>query len=141
MSTSAAVLQMHDRPMFERNVTRALAVGAGAGVVAYAATQFGVGDALPYLAIAGTSLACVRGDKMDRLLLGALSIILPATPDGLHDLSSMWKVGLGAAAAGALMVKSRVCEKGDEGTVGSARPGLLNYGLAAPACGGLAVGG
>ncbi|MBI3185254.1 MAG: hypothetical protein HYZ28_24210 [Myxococcales bacterium] len=140
MSANATVLQMHHREAFERNVTRALAVGAGAGALAFAVQKAGVSVPLMYLALAGTSLACVRGDKMDRLLLGGLSVVLPALPWVL-GLSVGWTVALAAAAVGALMVKSRVCEKGEEGSVGSGRPGLFNFALGAAGCAGLSVAG
>jgi hypothetical protein len=141
MSSNAAVLQVQHREDFERNVTRALVVGAGTGALAFVTHRIGVDVPLSYLAIAGTSLACVRGDKTDRLLLGALSIILPATPWAFGLQSHAWTVALSAAFAGALMVKARLTEKGEEGSVGAGRPGLFNFGVGAAACAGLAVAG
>ncbi|MHB8872141.1 MAG: hypothetical protein ACYC8T_00495 [Myxococcaceae bacterium] len=140
MSNEVAVLQVQHREEFERNVTRALVVGAGTGALFYVGKRIGVDVPLPYLAIAGTSLACVRGDKMDRLMLGALSIILPATP-WAFGLSNAWTVALSAGFAGALMVKARLTEKGEEGSVGAGRPGLFNFGVGAVACAGLALAG
>ncbi len=140
MTESAAVLQLHHRDAFERNVTRALAAGAGAGAVAYFTHRVGADVPLSYLAIAATSLACVRGDRTDRLLLGALSVLLPAAPWGF-GLPHAWTLATSAAFAGALMVKARLAEKGEEGSVGAGRPGLFNFGVAALACAGLAVAG
>src|SRR5689334_9589784 len=124
-NSSSAVLQMHQREDFERNVMRGLAAGAGAGLLAYLtkglAAKLGVPldgvHLLSFLAISGTALAAVRGDKMDRLMLGALSLALPAAP-WLFGFSQSWTVALSGAAAGALMVKARQCEKGEEGSVG-----------------------
>lgn len=140
MSSSAAVVQLHHRETFERNVTRALVAGAGAGALAFLTTKFQLGVPLSFLALVATSLACVRGAKLDRLVLGALSIALPALP-WLFGLSTAWTVALAGAAAGLLMVKSRVAEKGTEGSVGADRPGALHYGLGAGATAGLAVAG
>lgn len=141
MSTSSsAVLQLHQREAFERNVTRALAAGAGAGLLAFLTNKVGVPVPLSFLAIAGTALAAVRGDKMDRWILTGLSLLLPAAP-WLFGLSHAWTVALSGAAAGALMVKARQCEKGEEGAVGGNRPSALHYGLAAAATAGLSVAG
>ena len=141
MSTSnTAVLQLHQREAFERNVTRALAAGAGAGVLAFLTQRLGVPVPLTFLAIAGTALAAVRGDRMDRWILTALSLVLPAAP-WLFGLSHAWTVALSGAAAGALMVKARQCEKGGEGAVGGTRATPLHYGLAGAATAGLSVAG
>src|SRR4051812_43017545 len=145
MSNNTAVLQMHHREDFERNVMRGLAAGAAAGALAYATQymgqRFGVhGVPISFLAIAGTALASVRGDKMDKLMLGALSLVLPAAP-WLFGFSQSWTVALAGAAAGALMVKSRQCEKGEEGSVAAMRPGLVHYAVAGTATAGLAVAG
>lgn len=145
MATNSAVLQMHQREDFERNVMRGLAAGAGAGLLAYLTQRMGMnfgvsGVPLAFLAIAGTALASVRGDKMDKLMLGALSLALPAAP-WLFGFSQSWTVALSGAAAGALMVKARQCEKGEEGSVGAVRPGLVHYGAAAAATAGLSVAG
>ncbi len=140
MSSSAAVLQLHHRDTFERNVTRAVVAGAGAGALAFLTQKLSLPVPLPFLALAATSLACVRGAKMDRLVLGALSVILPALP-WLFGLSAAWTIALAGAAAGLLMVKSRLAEKGPEGSVGSDRPGAVHYVLGAGATAGLAVAG
>lgn len=140
MSTTNAVIQMHQREVFETNVIRSLAAGAGAGILALVTQRIGVPVPLAFLAIAGTSLAAVRGDKFDKLLLAGLSIVLCAAP-WAFGLSMAWTVALSGAAAGALMVKSRLCERGEEGNVGASRPGLLNYALGSAATGGLALGG
>ncbi len=140
MSTSTAVFQLHQREAFERNVARSLAAGAGAGALAFVAQRIGLNVPIMYLALVGSALSCVRGDRMDRILLAALSVVLPAVPWVL-GLSSGWTVALAASAVGALMVKARVCEKGDEGSVASDRPGFLNYVLGAFGCAGLSVAG
>lgn len=138
--SNAAVIQLQHREAFERNVTRALAAGAGAGVLFFVAKKFAVDVSLPFLALVATSLACVRGDKMDRMLLTVLSVILPATP-WLFGFSGGWTVALAGCAAGVLMVKSRLAERGEEGSVGTDRPGALHYVGTALATGGLAVAG
>jgi hypothetical protein len=145
MSSNTAVLQMHQREEFERNVMRGLAAGAGAGLLAFVTqtlgSRLGVGGVpLAFLAIAGTALASVRGDRMDKLMLGALSVLLPAAP-WLFGFSQSWTVALSGAAAGALMVKARQLEKGEEHNVGNARPGPMHYAASAVATGGLAVAG
>ena len=140
MSTTNAVIQMHQREIFETNVIRGLAAGAGAGVLALLTARIGAPVPLAFLAIAGTSLAAVRGDKFDKMLLAGLSVVLCAAP-WLFGLSMAWTIALSGAAAGALMVKSRLCERGEEGNVGASRPGMLNYTVGAVATGGLAIGG
>lgn len=138
--SNAAVIQLQHREAFERNVTRALAAGAGAGVVGFLAQKLQVQVSLSFLALVATSLACVRGDKMDRALLTGLSVVMPALP-WLFGFSSAWTVALAGAAAGVLMVKSRLAERGEEGSVGADRPGALHYVGTALATGGLAVAG
>ena len=137
---NTAVLQLHQRETFERNVTRALVAGAGAGVLAFLTQRLHLAVPLSFLALVATVLACVRGDKMDRLMLTGLAIVLPALP-WLFGLSAAWSVALAGAAAGALMVKSRITERGEEGSVASDRPGPLHYVATALATGGLAVAG
>jgi hypothetical protein len=138
--SNAAVIQLQHREAFERNVTRALAAGAGAGVVGFLAQKLQVQVSMSFLALVATSLACVRGDKMDRMLLTGLSVVLPALP-WLFGFSAGWTVALAGAAAGLLMVKSRLAERGEEGSVGVDRPGALHYVGTALATGGLAVAG
>ena len=138
--SNAAVIQLQHRDAFERNVTRALAAGAGAGVIGFVAQKLNVQVSLPFLALVATSLACVRGDRMDRILLSGLSLVLPALP-WLFGMSAGWTVALAGAAAGVLMVKSRLAERGEEGSVGSDRPGVVHYVGTAVATGGLAVAG
>ncbi|MEW5741067.1 MAG: hypothetical protein AB1938_19250 [Myxococcota bacterium] len=137
---NTAVLQLHQRETFERNVTRALVAGAGAGVLAFLTQKLHFPVPLSFLALVGAALACVRGDKLDRLMLAGLAIVLPALP-WLFGLSAAWSVGLAGAAAGALMVKARISEKGEEGSVASDRPGPFHYVATALATGGLAVAG
>ncbi len=138
--TTTAVIQLHQREAFEENALRALAVGAAAGTLAYFAR--GVAPSLPwaYFAIAAASLACLRGDRIDRLMLGGLSLLLPALPWAV-GLPGSWSVLLGAAAAGVLIVHARVCERGQEGSLGAARPGRPHYALAAVGAGALALAG
>lgn len=138
--SNTAVIQLHQREAFERNVTRALAAGAGAGVLAFLTQRLHLPVPLAFLAIAATALACVRGDKLDKLLLGGLSITLPALP-WLFGLSAAWTVALAGAVAGALMVKARIAERGEEGSLASDRPGALHYVGSALATGGLALAG
>lgn len=138
--SNTAVIQLQHREAFERNVTRALAAGAGAGVLAFLAQRLQLQVPLSFLALVATSLACVRGDKFDRMLLVALSIFLPAVP-WLFGFSAAWTVAMAGAAAGALMVKARLAERGEEGNVGADRPGPLHYAGTALATGGLAVAG
>lgn len=138
--SNAAVIQLHQREAFERNVTRALAAGAGAGTLAFLAGRLGLPVPLSFLALVATSLACVRGDRVDRMMLTALSVLLPAVP-WLFGFSAAWTVGLAGCAAGLLMVKARLAERGEEGSVASDRPGALHYVGTALATGGLAVAG
>jgi len=78
--SSTAVVQLQQRDVFERNVTRSLLAGAGAGAVAWLTTRLQVPVPLSFLAIAAMGLACVRGDKLDRLMLMGASVLLPALP-------------------------------------------------------------
>ncbi|MCC6337367.1 MAG: hypothetical protein IT380_25645 [Myxococcales bacterium] len=137
---NTAVLQLHQRETFERNVTRALVAGAGAGVLAFLTQKLHLAVPLPFLALVAAALACVRGGMRDRLMLAGLAIVLPALP-WLFGLSAAWSVGLAGVAAGALMVKARIAEKGEEGSVASDRPGPFHYVATALATGGLAVAG
>ncbi|GMU63559.1 MAG: hypothetical protein AMXMBFR34_53220 [Myxococcaceae bacterium] len=137
---NTAVLQLHQRETFERNVTRALVAGAGAGVLAFLTQKLHLAVPLPFLALVAAALACVRGGLRDRLMLAGLAIVLPALP-WLFGLSAAWSVGLAGVAAGALMVKARIAEKGEEGSVASDRPGPFHYVATALATGGLAVAG
>jgi hypothetical protein len=137
---SATVLQLHHREEFERNVTRALAAGAGAGLLHLAILKAGLALPLAYLALAGAVLAVARGDKWDRILLSALGVLLPALPYAL-GMTPAWTAGLSAAAAGALLVRAHLNERGEEGQVGERRPTLVNYLLGAGLCAGLTLGG
>jgi hypothetical protein len=160
MSGTAATLTLHNREIFERNVTRGLVAGAAAGTLHFLANKLGVMlgsllgfTAMPfpapdqvhvlpltYAAIAATAVALARGDKLDRLLLIALGVVLPAIPWAL-GISFGWTVALSGAAAGALMVRSHLSEVGEEGAVAAGRPGPLNYAMGALFTSGLAVAG
>lgn len=141
MATQTAVLQMHQRDTFERNVTRSLAAGAAAGAVAYLSSKvLHLSVPMTYLALAAVLLACIRGDRLDRLMLGTLALVMPALP-WFFGFSHAWTLALAGAVTGALMVKARLAEKGVMGTVGFERPGLLHYGVASVATAGLTVAG
>ncbi|HEX8702038.1 MAG TPA: hypothetical protein VF815_24625 [Myxococcaceae bacterium] len=137
---SATVLQLHHREVFERNVTRALAAGAGAGLVHLGASAVGLPVPLAYLVIAGTVLAVARGDKWDRLLLSGLGVLLPALPY-LMGMAPAWTAGLSAAVAGALLVRAHLNERGADSQVAERRPTVINYVLGAGLCAGLSLGG
>lgn len=139
--TSSAVLQLHQREVFERNVTRAIAFGAGAGILHLAAQRIGASFVpLIYLAMVASCLSMVRGDRFDRMLLSGLSVALPAVAFML-EVSTTWKVGLGGALAGALMVRAHQCERGGDNQVGGERPGAVNHLIGAALAAGLALGG
>lgn len=137
---SATVLQLHHRESFERNVTRALAAGAGAGLLHLATLKAGLPLPLAYLVMAGTVLAVARGDRWDRILLSVLGVVLPAIPYAL-GMAPAWTAGLSAAAAGALLVRAHLNERGEEGQVGERRPTVVNYLLGAGLCAGFTLGG
>lgn len=136
----AATLSLQQREIFERNVSRSLAAGALAGLAGFVSARFSLGLPLAWLTLAGVALAHVRGDRWDRILLTGLSFVLPAVP-WLFGLSAAWTVAMAGAAAGLLMVKARLTERGEEGNVGLSRPGVAHYAAAALATGGLAVAG
>ncbi len=136
----AAALSLQQREIFERNVTRSVAAGALAGLAGFLSARFSLGLPLAWLAVTGVALAHVRGDRWDRILLTGLSLVLPAVP-WLFGLSAAWTVGMAGAAAGLLMVKARLTERGEEGNVGISRPGVAHYAAAALATGGLTVAG
>ncbi len=138
--SSTAVVQLQQRDVFERNVTRSLLAGAAAGAVAWLTTRLQVPVPLSFLSIAAMGLACVRGDKIDRLLLMGAAVLLPALP-WLFGLTQGWTVALAGAVAGAVVVKSRLTEYGEEGSVGASRPGVGHYVATAGATAGLAVAG
>ena len=136
----AATLSLQQREIFERNVSRSLAAGALAGLAGFVSARFSLGVPLAWLTLVGVALAHVRGDRWDRILLTGLSFVLPAVP-WLFGLSAAWTVAMAGAAAGVLMVKARLTERGEEGNVGVSRPGVAHYAAAAVATGGLAVAG
>ena len=136
----AATLSLQQREIFERNVSRSLAAGALAGLAGFVSARFSLGVPLAWLTLVGVALAHVRGDRWDRILLTGLSFMLPAVP-WLFGLSAAWTVAMAGAAAGVLMVKARLTERGEEGNVGVSRPGVAHYAAAAVATGGLAVAG
>jgi len=138
--SSTAVVQLQQREVFERNVTRSLLAGAGAGVVAWLTQRLHLPVPLAFLSIAAMALACVRGDKLDRLLLMGAAVLLPALP-WLFGLTQGWTVALAGAVAGAVVVKSRLTEHGEEGSVGASRPGIGHYVATAGATAGLSVAG
>lgn len=125
-TTSSAVVQLHQREAFERNVGRALVAGAGAGLLTFATSRIGVPVPLALIGVAATALACVRGDTADKLMLAAASVFGTGLP-WVFGLTSGWTVALSGAVAGAVMVKSRQCEKGEEGSIAGSRPGPAHY--------------
>jgi hypothetical protein len=138
--SNTAVIQLHEREEFERNVTRALAAGAGAGLIAFLSNRLHVPVPFSFLAIAATSLACVRGVRAEKAVLAFLSVLLPAVP-WLFGMSNGWTVAMAGAVAGAIIVKSRLAERGEEGSVGADRPALFHYVATAVSTGGLALAG
>jgi hypothetical protein len=138
--SSTAVVQLQEREVFERNVTRSLLAGAAAGAVAWLTTRLQMPVPLSFLALSAVGLACVRGDKLDRLMLMGASVVLPALP-WLFGLTQGWTVALAGAVAGAIIVKSRLTEHGEEGSVGASRPGIGHYVATAGATAGLSVAG
>ncbi|RKH11761.1 hypothetical protein D7X74_24900 [Corallococcus sp. CA047B] len=137
---NAAVLQFHHREAFEHTVTRALAAGAGAGLVQWLTLRLGMPMPLTWLAPAAVVLACARGDRWDRGLLAGLGLLLVGLPYGL-GLSPGWTVAMSGAAAGALLVRARLNELGEEGQVAEARPTLVHYGLGSVLGAGLTLAG
>lgn len=137
---NTAVLQLHHREAFERNVTRALVAGAGAGALAYLSSRLHTPIPLSFLALVAATLACVRGTRMDKMVLTALAMVLPGLP-WLFGLSTGWTVAMAGAAAGALMVRARVAEKGVEGSVATESPGVAHYVAGAVATAGLGLAG
>ncbi|XXF75953.1 hypothetical protein P2318_23230 [Myxococcaceae bacterium GXIMD 01537] len=137
---SATVLQLHHRESFERTVTRALAAGAGAGVLRLAASSVGLPVPLAYLAAAATVVASAKGDKWDRILLSGLGVLVPALPYAL-GMAPAWELGFSAAATGALLVRAHLSERGEEGQVGERRPTVVNFLLGAGLCAALTLGG
>jgi hypothetical protein len=137
---SATILQFHHREAFERTVTRALAAGAGAGLVHLATLRAGLPLPLAWLVPAAVVVACARGDKWDRGLLGGLGVLLTALPYAL-GMAPAWTVACSAAAAGALLVRARLNERGAEGQVAEARPTLVHFGLGAVLGAGLTLAG
>ncbi|MCE9666720.1 hypothetical protein LY474_02740 [Myxococcus stipitatus] len=137
---NATILQLHHREAFERTVTRAIAAGAGAGLVQLVSTRVGLPVPLSWLVPAAVVLACARGDRWDRLLLGGLGVGLTALPYAL-GMAPAWTVASGAAVAGALLVRARLSERGAEGQVAEARPTLFHFGLGGALGAGLCLAG
>ncbi len=139
MSSPQATFTLQRPGDFERNVTRAVVGGAGAGLLqllAYRALGVlgirGPGafpasteDALlplAYLAIAVAVAICARGDRLDRVLLTGAGVVLPALP-WLLGFSPAWAVGGAGAVGGALLVHAQARGVGEERTLGRARAG------------------
>jgi len=137
---NATILQLHHREAFERTVTRALAAGAGAGLLQLVTARIGLPLPLAWLVPAAVVLACAQGDRWDRILLGGLGVVLTAVPYAL-GMAPAWTVACSAAAAGSLLVRARLSEKGVEGQVAEARPTLVHLGLGALLGAGLTLGG
>ncbi len=137
---SATILQLHHREAFERTVTRALAGGAGAGLIHLATLRVGLPLPLAWLVPAAVVLACAQGDRWDRILLGGLGVLLTALPYAL-GMAPEWTVACSAAAAGALLVRARLSERGEKGQVAEARPTLIHFGLGAVLSAGLTLAG
>ncbi len=137
---TTAVLQLHRRESFERNATFAMGAGAAAGLVHLATAQVGLSVPLALLGMVASGLATLRGDRMDRVLVGALAVLLPCGL-WLLGLSPGWTVGLSAGTTGVLMVRAHLCELGEEGQVGTVRPGGLNYACAFALTAALGLGG
>jgi hypothetical protein len=140
MSASAAVVQLHQRDVFERNLTRAVVGGLAAGGVAWLTQRLGLAVPVSFLALVATALACVRGQRVDRWVLVSAAMVAPALP-WVFGMTRGWTLALAGAVTGLLMVKARLSEKGPEGAVGSDRPGLINYVLTGLATAGLTVAG
>ncbi len=140
MTAQTAVLQLHHREAFERNVTRSLVAGAAAGALGYIASRLHLPVPVTYLALTAMLLVALRGDRLDKLMLGALAVVLPAVPWFL-SISHGWTLALAGAVTGALMVKTRLHEKGETGAVATERPGPLHFAMAAVATAGLTVAG
>ncbi len=138
--SSVAVVQLQQRDVFERNVTRSLFAGAAAGLLFWVTSRLSVPVPLTFLSLAAMGLACVRGDRLDRLLLMGASVLLPALP-WLFGMTTSWTVAAAGALAGAVVVKSRIAESGDEGSLGASRPGPAHYLATAAATAGLSVAG
>jgi poly-gamma-glutamate capsule biosynthesis protein CapA/YwtB (metallophosphatase superfamily) len=138
--TSTAIIQLHHRETFERNVTRALLAGAAAGGVAWLFSLARLGVPVALLALVGACLAFVRGTVRERLGLAAAATLLPALP-WYFTLSQAWTVALAGAMAGGVMAWARMREKGEEGSVASQRPGAVHAVAGVLATGALAVAG
>lgn len=141
LPTPGPILQLHQRDEFERNVLRAL-VAAGAGGLAAWAARFVLGLELPlaYLAIAATAAVTVRGDKLERAMLYAMSVGLPALP-WLVGTAPGWRAPLAAAMAGLVMVRARNPARTGTGAIGVGRAGMGHYAAAAVGTAALAVAG
>ncbi|MCP3097702.1 hypothetical protein LZ198_02295 [Myxococcus sp. K15C18031901] len=137
---NATILQLHHREAFEHTVTRAVVAGAGAGLVQLVSTRVGLSLPLSWLVPAAVVLACARGDRWDRILLGGLGVVLTALPYAL-GMAPAWTVACSAAAAGALLVRARLSERGTEGQVAEARPTLVHFGLGGVLSAGLCLAG
>ncbi len=137
---SAAILQMHRRESFERSATLALGTGALAGLVHHALGWLGGPVPLVLLGTIAAVAATLRGDVIDRVLLGVFAVAVPGVI-WLLGLSWGWTVALGAGAAGMLTVRAQVCELGEEGQLGTVRPGPLNYAASAVMGAVLGLGG
>lgn len=140
MSAPSAVLQLHHRETFERNVARIVAAGALAGALQALGARVGLAPPLATLVLIAAVLAVLGGDRWDRGLLATLGVLLPALPHAF-GLTAGWTLGLSGALTGALLVRAHLCQRGVDGGVADSRPTQLHLGLGALAGAGLALAG
>lgn len=147
----SAVIQVHRREAFEANVCRALLAGVVAGLVELLVERVFAGAGrwpagttglllLAHLSIVAATVACIRGDRLDQILLWFLGATLPSLP-WILGMSSHWALGTGAATAGALMVRAHLCDRGEGRQLADRRPGTANYFLSAALCAFFALAG
>ncbi|MGA9524912.1 MAG: hypothetical protein WBV82_25860 [Myxococcaceae bacterium] len=120
-------IRLHDRAAFEGGATRAIAAGAVAGACHALALRLVPEVPLAWVAFVAIALSAARGDRTDRTLLSIGSLVLPSVPWLLRLENEGWTVALSAAAAGLVMVRGRLCERGEAGLVGAYRPGGAHW--------------
>src|SRR5690242_20168414 len=103
------LLQLQQPERFEKTVLTSLAVGGAVGLVHHLGHRWLAPAAgfpsvegrqllpLSALVVVGTVLATLRGDRMDRLLIAGLGVVLPGLP-WLLDLSPGWAAAFSASA-------------------------------------------
>ncbi len=136
MSTTS--LSIQHREGFERNVLRAVLAGACAATLSLALKSFGIAGTLVAGAVIAAALATVKGERLERLLVLALSALALASPFFLLSHPT-WALAASGAIAGLVFARSRQRDCIIHSQVATRRLGPLHFVMSACTTSALAV--